>query len=127
MLFKIVSLVTMALSTTAFTFDIEKDPFNTTNAGEESLDEKWHDLAELLLREDRNKSQEKLSDFKTILYADPKLSKFMTPSFLESEAYLTIYLRAGDWDVLAALAVLNNFYSLGLNYKPYVEMSIPSK
>ena len=117
----------MALSTTAITFDIEKDPFKTTNTGEESLDKKWFDLAELLLREDRNKRQEKLSDFKSILYADPKLSKFMTPSFLESEAYLTIYLRAGTWDVSAALAVLNNFYSLGVNYKPYVEMSIPSK
>ena len=59
------------------------------------LDKKWFDLAELLLGEDRNKSHQKLSDFKSILYADPKLSKFMTPSFLESEAYLTIYLRAG--------------------------------
>ena len=117
----------MALRTTNITFDIEKDSFKTTNIGEEGLDKKWFDLAELLLGEDRNKRHQKLSDFKSILYADPKLSKFMTPSFLESEAYLTIYLRAGAWDVSAALAVLNNFYSLGLNYKPYVEMSIPSK
>jgi hypothetical protein len=55
------------------------------------------------------------------------MSKFITPNLLESDAYLIIYLRAGALDVTQALAVLNGFYSLGLNYKPYVEMSIPSK
>ena len=117
----------MAHNSTALTFDIVKDAFKITKVGEEGLDKKWFDVAELLLGEDRKKSQQKLSDFKSLLYSDPKLSKFMTPSFLESDAYLTIYLRAGAWNVTDALAVLNNFYSLGLNYKPYVEMSIPSK
>ena len=117
----------MANSMTTITWDIAEDPFNTTNVGEEGLDKKWFELAELLLGEDSKAREQKISDFKSLLYADPKLSKFITPNLLESEAYLIIYLRAGAWDVTQALAVLNGFYSLGLNYKPYVEMSIPSK
>ena len=117
----------MASSDQAIIFSIETDSFLSSPLVEEGLDKKWLDLAEVLLGENRNNRQQKLSDFKTVLYADPKLSKFMTPTLLQSNTYLNIYLRAGAWDVTAALAVLNNFYSLGLNYKPYVEMSFPSK
>jgi len=121
------SVQKMASSDQAIIFSIETDSFLSSPLVEKSLDKKWLDLAEVLLGENRNNRQQKLSDFKTVLYADPKLSKFMTPTLLQSNTYLNIYLRAGAWDVTAALAVLNNFYSLGLNYKPYVEMSFPSK
>jgi len=121
------SALTMATSQTSITFNIENDPFYSSPSWEEGLDKKWFDIAELQLGEDKNARQKKLSDFKNLLYADPKFSKFMTPTLLQSDTYLNIYLRAGAWDVTAALAVLNNFYSLGLNYKPYVEMSFPSK
>ena len=117
----------MASSDQTIIFSIETDSFISSPLREESLDKKWFDLAEVLLCENRDNRQKKLSDFKTVLNADPKLSKFMTPTLLQSEAYLNIYLRAGAWDVTAALAVLNNFYCLGINYKPYVEMSFPSK
>ena len=122
-----ISALTMATSQTSITFNIENDPFYSSPSWEEGLDKKWFDIAELQLGEDKNARQKKLSDFKNLLYADPKFSKFMTPTLLQSDSYLKIYLRAGAWDVTAALAVLNNFYSLGLNYKPYVEMSFPSK
>jgi hypothetical protein len=49
-----VSLASMANSITTITWDIAEDPFNTTNVGEEGLDKKWFELAELL-GEDRKK------------------------------------------------------------------------
>ena len=117
----------MASSDTSITFNIENDPFHSSPSSDEGLDRKWFDIAELLLSEDKNARLKKLSEFKSAINADPKFSKFMTPTLLQSDSYLYIYLRAGAWDVTAALAVLNNFYSLGINYKPYVEMSFPSK
>ena len=47
------SLGKMAKDVTTITFDLSKDPFQ--NSGEEGLDKKWFDLAELLLGEDRSK------------------------------------------------------------------------
>merc|ERR1711936_935444 len=117
----------MASSATSITFELEKDPFVKEDSNKEKLDTKWFDLAKLLLGEDLNQREQKLSDFRDVISSDPKLSRFLTPNLLESEDYLTIYLRAGAWDVAQALKVLNSFYNLGLNYHPYVEMSIPSK
>ena len=45
----------MAKNMTTITFDLAKDPFKGMDSGEEGLDKKWFDLAELLLKEDRNK------------------------------------------------------------------------
>merc|ERR1719309_1021821 len=114
--------------TTTISFDVSIDSFAVSSTiVENDLEKKWFDLAELLLSEDLNKREQKLADFENLLHSDPKFSKFMTPNLLKSRAYLTIYMRAGAWNVTDALAVLNGYYSIGQNYRPYVEMSIPSK
>ena len=36
-------------------------------------------------------------------------------------------IRAGEWDLTKAMEIVQKFQDLGVNYKKYVEKSIPSK
>ena len=40
---------------------------------------------------------------------------------------MSLFYRAGEWDLSKAMDVLDKFYSIGINYKKYVERSLPSK
>ena len=38
-----------------------------------------------------------------------------------------IYLRAGEWDLQQSLEVARRYSDLGVHYKKYVEVAVPSK
>ena len=40
---------------------------------------------------------------------------------------LTMYLRAGNWDVKVALELLKSFYNFGRDFRECVKASLPSK
>ena len=54
--------------------------------------------------------------------------KTQRPSSLSLDrGYLTRFLRAGRWEVEAAMEVLRSYSSLGKEYTEYVSRAIPSK
>ena len=83
-----------------------------------------------------------LKEFKKKVVEDEKSKQFLSEKFLLDDAYLHIFLRfiqckifilliitisrAGEWNIERALDILSKFHDLGVNYKKYVEKSIPS-
>jgi len=110
----------------SFTFDTVQDDFGAGTT-EENLEQKWLELAKENLGEDSQKKAKILEEFRRKAHSDPRCKKFMTERFCLDDAYLIIFLRAGEWDLTKAMDVVNKFQELGANYKKYVEKSIPSK
>jgi len=107
-------------------FDLVEEDFGLEKS-DDNLSHKWLDLAKSNINEFPDKKLSLLNDFKTLVHNNPKSAKFLTQKFLLDDQYLKIYLRAGEWDLSKAMDVLDKFYSIGINYKKYVERSLPSK
>merc|ERR1711990_152005 len=114
----------VSMSSSMITFDISEEKFGLKD---QNLDKKWLELAKVNINEVESSRANILAEFKVLLNKDPKSEKFLTKNFLLDDNYLLIYLRAGEWDVTKAMEILSKFYSLGVDYKQYVQHSIPSK
>jgi len=110
----------------SITFDPVHDNFGA-GITDEQLDQKWVELAKVNLGEDPEKKVKMLEECRKKCYADERCEKFMTERFCLDDAYLMIFLRAGEWDLTKAMEIVQKFQDLGVNYKKYVEKSIPSK
>lgn len=108
-------------------FAVEKDGFTVEADVEEGIDERWCSLAENLLGEKKSQKESLVQKFKQAIEQDSYLKTLKSTSISMDNGYLTRFLRAGSWDVDAALEVLRSYSNLGKEYTEYVSRAIPSK
>ena len=68
-----------------------------------------------------------LEKFQLAIQNDPDLQSHQSSSAPLDKGYLTRFLRAGQWEVEAALEVLRSYSYLGRDYTDYVSRAIPTK
>jgi hypothetical protein len=125
-------------------FLVEQDCFSLGADEEEGIEEKWWKLAENLLGEKRstkytywwaldvNKNEHftrdsLIDEFQLAIQNDPELQSHLSSSGPLDKGYLTRFLRAGRWEVAAAVEVLRSYSCLGRDYTQYVARAIPSR
>ena len=68
-----------------------------------------------------------LEQFQRAIENDPDLQSHQSSSAPLDKGYLTRFLRAGRWEVAAAVEVLRSYSCLGRDYTQYVSRAIPNK
>ena len=68
-----------------------------------------------------------LEEFQLAIENDPDLQTHLSTSAPLDKGYLTRFLRAGRWEVAAAVEVLRSYSCLGRDYTEYVSRAIPTK
>jgi len=105
-----------------------KDEFNFDPIDEEL--EPWSTIAREVINEDKEEREEKISEFLKACREDEFLAKWRVPEDKdrwEKRERLIKFLRAGAWDVEAALQVLRNYLESGILYTSIVKLSIPKE
>jgi len=106
-------------------FAVEKDAFSLLADAEDGIDDKWWQLAEDIRGEEKSARQSLIAKFQLAIENDSHLSTSLAAS--GDTGYLTRFLRAGNWEVEAALEVLKSYSSLGNEYTEYLSRAIPTK
>jgi len=105
-----------------------KDPINVEVF--EEVGEPWETMKQELISEQEQDRELKISKFLELYKADPVVAKWRDPSDgdrWERRERLIKFLRAGCWDLEAALTVMRNYLESGNLYMGIVRESVPAK
>lgn len=105
-----------------------KDPIDLEVT--EDLTEPWKTISRELLNEQDGVREKKIEEFLEKLKADPEVKKWNDPGDVngwESREHLIRFLRAGNWDENAALAILREHLQSGKLYTSIVRLAVPNK
>jgi len=103
-------------------FKIEKEEFCSNH----TLDEKWQDLAQKLIKENQDEKDDLLKEFKDCISSNIELAELAQSALVKDDSFLIRYLRGSNWKVETAVELIKASYVQVKDFFPFMSAGSPN-